>query len=722
MRVHIRFVTTFILTMLLVLTSVPVGLAAPDEGMFMLDQIVGLPIKTKGAKIKASDLYNPAGGGLSDAIVRVNIGTGGHGTGEFISEKGLILTNHHVGFDALVGASTQEKDYAKNGYSSSSMETELPAKDYSVTITQRVENVTGKILDGIAATMSDSDRAKELARRVADLQKAEQAKAPKGSIVRVQSLNNGVFFYLFQTLDIKDVRVVYAPPQNIGFFGGDPDNFEWTRHTGDFTFLRAYVAPDGSSAEYSTSNVPFKPAKALTISMGGLKEGDFTIVMGYPGGTTRYRESQSVVYNQNVRLPFLVRYLRASIKGLEAESEQDPEKKIKLQADIFSFTNSDKAFDGGVIAMRKAGIVGTKQAEEKRFETWVNADPARKAKYGEVLSSFARIYQEFDKNSQKNLTVNLMANSVPVFQVMGAIAGRTKPLAQEDKDRFKGALTEQMKDRNLIAETSMVKFFLREAAGLPEGQKIASVEAAFGNVSGSVRVKAEEDYVRALMDNKRYNTVDGLMEVYEMTPQQVADLKDPVLAGLVTEIPQSQMRGGKLNAEVGKWRELYLHGWSEMNNVKPYPDANSTVRFSYGKVRTYQPKESMTYSPFTTLRGVIEKDTGVEPFDVPQKLKDLYNTKDYGRYAGMGSVPVNFLTDNDIIGGNSGSPVLNAKGEQVGVVFDGNYEGLGNDFFYNDAVGRTLSVDIRYVFFVTEKFSGVNWFFPEIKMVDVPKN
>lgn len=724
MRVQIRFVTTFVLTLLLTLSSVPVSLAVPDEGMFMLDQIAGLPIDKKGAKIKASDLYNPAGGGLSDAIVRVNIGTGGHGTGEFISANGLLLTNHHVAFDSLVAASNKDKDYAKNGYSSSSLQTELPAEGYSVTITQRVENVTAKIHQGVSTAGAEADRQKALAANATALQTAEQAKAPKGAIVRVQALNNGYFYYLFQTMELKDVRVVYAPPKNIGFYGGDPDNFEWTRHTGDFTFMRAYTAPDGSPAEYSPNNVPFKAKKFLTISLGGLKDGDFTMVMGYPGGTTRYRESQSIVYNQNVRMPLLVRFFRANIKGLEAEGAQDPEKKIKLQSDIFSLYNSDKAFDGGVIAMRKANIVAAKQADEKRFEAWVNADPARKAKYGGILPAFASIYEEFDKNSQKNLTVNLMTTAAtPAFRFI-ADAGNAlkagKQLTADEKTKLKAGIEGAFENRNKMTEVELIKHFLREAAELPAGQKIEPVEAAFGSLEGAARVRAEDEFARLVVESASFGTADAIVALY--TPESTADRKVIDLAmGLMREFQLSQGRGAKLNADVAKWRELYIQAWGEMNNTKPYPDANSTVRFSYGKVRTYQPKESVTYSPFTTLGGVLEKDTGMEPFDVPQKLRDLFNAKDFGKYGGMGNVPVNFLTDNDIIGGNSGSPVLNAKGEQVGIVFDGNYEGLGNDFFYNDAVGRTISVDIRYVFFVTEKFGGVTWFFPEVNMVNVPK-
>lgn len=725
MRTQIRFVTSFVLTLLLLLSTVPVTLAVPEEGMFMLDQIAGLPLAAKGLKIKPSDIYNPAGGGLSDAIVRVNIGAaGGFGTGEFLSPNGLLLTNHHVGFDALVAASTPEKDYATNGYAANSMAEELPAKDYSVLITQRSENVTAQILDGVPA-VDNPDRAKAIAKKVADLQKAEQAKAPAGSTVRVQALNNGYFYYLFQTMEVQDIRVVYAPPKNIGFFGGDPDNFEWTRHCGDFTFMRAYVAPDGSAAPYSAGNVPYKPKKFLNVNLGGVKENDFTMVLGYPGGTNRYRESQSVEYNQNVRIPLLVRYFRAEIRALQAEGAQDPEKKIKLQSDIFNFANSEKAFDGGVFAMRRANLLQRKREGEKSFETWMNADAARKTKYGEVLPAFARLYGEFNMNSQKNLVVNLLANSTPLFKLAAdavASARSGKKLTAEETEKLRAGLTEALKERNIIVESEMVKFFLREAADLPAGQKIEAVEELFGGFQGAARIKAEDDFVRSIMASPD-KIIPGLMGIYAMTPEQAArkDIRLDFAVAIINEFAQAQARGSKFNGEIGKWRELYLEGWTDMTGKKPYPDANATVRFSYGNIKGYTPKESVNYTPFTTLGGVIEKDTGLEPFNVPQKLKDLYQSKDFGRYAGLGSVPVNFLTSNDIIGGNSGSPVLNGSGEQVGIVFDGNYEGLGNDFFFSDALGRTICVDIRYVFFVTEKFGGVSWFFPEMTVTGAAK-
>src|SRR6188768_2815200 len=284
MRSKSQFIFSFVLTMAVVLSSFSFVLA--DEGMFAPGQIAGLPLKKLGLKIKPEEIYNPAGGGLTDAVIRLSIGC----TAEFVSPEGLILTNHHCGFDALVSASSTGKDLVEEGFKADNRAGEISAKDYSIYITERVEDVTAQVKAGTDALSGDA-LAAQLKKNTDTLQAAEQAKAPVGSTVRIQMLNSGYYYYLYETTQIKDVRVVYAPPRNIGVFGGDPDNFEWTRHTGDFSILRAYVAPDGTSAEYSPNNVPYKPKKHLTINIGGVRDGDFVFVMGYPGSTTRYRES-----------------------------------------------------------------------------------------------------------------------------------------------------------------------------------------------------------------------------------------------------------------------------------------------------------------------------------------------------------------------------------------------------------------------------------------------
>ncbi|MDQ3797893.1 MAG: S46 family peptidase, partial [Acidobacteriota bacterium] len=409
MRTKINVFASLVLLLSVVLTSV--SFAFPDEGMYTPDQIVRLPLRQRGLRIKPTDIYNPGGVSLADAIVRVNMSDqGGFGTGEFVSPDGLILTNHHVAFDALVSDSTKERDYATLGYKANSRSDELPAKDYNLVLTQRVEDVTAKIWAGAKDLPAGETREAAIRKNIDELQKAEQARAPKGATVRIQSVNNGFFYYLYQTFSIQDVRVVYAPPKSIGFFGGDPDNFEWSRHTGDFTFLRAYVAPDGSTAEYSPNNVPFKPKKHLTVSLNGVRENDFVFVLGYPGGTTRYRESQSVEFSQNVNFPFIVDYLTAQSQALQTVSEDNEEKRIKLQGEIFSLNNGIKAFDGGVQAMRRGDIINKRRADEAKFAAWVEQNPARKAKYGDLLTRFNNLYTTYYATSARDRVLRTFPN------------------------------------------------------------------------------------------------------------------------------------------------------------------------------------------------------------------------------------------------------------------------------------------------------------------------
>ncbi|MGB5014626.1 MAG: S46 family peptidase, partial [Pyrinomonadaceae bacterium] len=346
-----KIFASYLLLLAILLSSFSTSLAI-DEGMFVPGQIAGLPLKKKGLKIKPNEIYDPAGGGLTDAIIRLDSGC----SAEFVSADGLILTNHHCAFSAIVAASTPEKDLVETGFNAGSRAGEIPAKDYSITMTQRIEDVTAKIKAG-TENLSGAELAAAIKRNTDALQAEETAKAPKGSTIRIQMIDSGYFYYLYQTSELKDIRVVFAPPRNIGVFGGDPDNFEWTRHTGDFAFLRAYSAPDGSPAEYSPNNVPYKAKKFLAVNIGGLKENDFVFVLGFPGGTTRYRESQSIQFARDANFPFLTAWLGQLASVLKQIGSTDEEKRIRFQDDIANYDNSRKAYGGGYLRLRRANVV-----------------------------------------------------------------------------------------------------------------------------------------------------------------------------------------------------------------------------------------------------------------------------------------------------------------------------------------------------------------------------
>ena len=702
MRLNKKGLIAAALSVAFVFSAIPTSPVSADEGMFTLDKIAALPLAQQGLKISPSEIYNPAGTGLSVAVPRLSIGC----SSEFVSPDGLILTNHHCGYEALVAASTTQANYGEIGYKANDRASELPAQNYSIDITLKEEDITAQVLNGISRT--DAAAVKS---RIDQLQKDEQTKMGGDVKVQIQTLNDGLFYYKFDYLTIKDIRVVYAPPYSIGQFGGDPDNFEWTRHGGDFTFLRAYVGKDGKSAPYSKDNVPYHPKKFLTVSTDGLKENDFTMIIGYPGGTTRYRESYSVDYNQNYQLPFTVEFLRARAEALELIGRTDPAKKVALQGDIFSLYNSLKAEDGGVTAMKRANVVGRKQAEEAKFQTWISQDASR-AKYGDALNNLKAAYAEFGKTAPADLVLRGMLQIDPVALSFGALSG------QASKDDLKEAIPEILKAEP-VANRENFKFLLRKAAALPADLKIAAIEKRFGNLQGEARAAAEDEFARKVFEDATFTTEKGLNDLIGMSAEQLRASSNPLLS-LITELgPNIAAAFGRqqaLGTKIGQNRLLYVQGMIEMKGTTPYPDANFTQRFTYGSVKGYMPREAETRTPFTTLDGVFEKDTGRAPFNSPAKLRDLWQRKDFGVYGVNGSVPVNFLSTDDIIGGNSGSPVMNGSGELVGIAFDGNYEGLGNDFFFNPNLGRTISVDIRYVLFITEKFGDAGWILREMNI------
>ncbi len=723
--------TALWLSILVFISLFPVS-ALADEGMFLPDRISQLPLKKlqqRGLKIPITDIYNPNGPSIKDAIVIVD-----GGTGEFLSSEGLLLTNHHVAFEALVSASDQSKDYATNGYLAKNRSEELPAKGYTVQITQELKDVTAEVLSGVTDTTPQSERNAAIDSKSRAIEIAS-AKPNAGITARVLPMNEGLSYYLFTYLELRDVRIAYSPPKNIGFFGGDPDNFEWPRHCGDFTFMRVYAGADGKPADYSPSNMPYKPAKFLSISMSGVKENDFVMVMGYPGSTRRYRESYSVAYNQDVFMPFLIDLFNRQIEILQDAGKSDRELQIKLQSRIFDIANTVKDFEGSVVAMRRFGIVDQKRREEAAFTRWVNENPDRQKKYADVLPALQKAYVDLLKTQPRDTLIQQMAGLSDLFAVAALIsstaADKEKPQAQRNPNlamgalRARAALAEIFADRMANFEREMLVFLLRKAAELPPEQKIEVIEKRFGNLTGDARVHAEEEFARAVTESKNLSTPESVSRLFDMTTAQLHQLNEPLIdfaADITALNAQAAARTRAFNGIVGRLRPLLVRGISEIRGGIPYPDANRTLRFTYGNVEGYVPHDAAIYQAFTSLSGVIEKDTGREPFDAPEKLKQLYRNRDFGPYATPDgqNVPVDFLSTTDIIGGNSGSPIMNGRGEQVGIIFDGNYEGLGNDFFYNDAKGRAISVDIRYVLFIADKFGGAGYILKELDIKNAP--
>ncbi len=720
MKLNYNRIFSFAMVMALSLSSFTFTFAAPDEGMYAPNQIAGLRLAKRGLKIKPIDIYNPAGGGLTDAVIRLSVGC----TAEFVSPEGLILTNHHCAFDALVKASTPENDLVETGFRTDNRAGEISAQGYSIYVTDRVEDVTATVRAGTDGLTGEA-LAAALKKNTDTLTVSEQAKAPAGSLIRIQMLNSGYYHYLYQTTQIKDVRVVYAPPRNIGVFGGDPDNFEWTRHTGDFTFLRAYTAPDGTSAEYSPNNIPMKPKKFLTMNIGGLKDNEFVFVLGYPGGTTRYRESQSIEYARDANFPFLWKWLDARANALRQIGDADEAKRIKFQSDVASFDNARKVFQGGEARIRRADLVQNRRAEEARFAAWIGGNAQRQQKYGTVLADLKALSAESNAASQRDVIIRRMPDpsTMTVFkQIFDAVTftpDPAKPMTDEDRAKKLKEIEAAYGVREPIYELEMLKFYFHAFDELPANQKFAPAEKLFGTLKGKARRDAEAAFAETIV-NGDFASPEKVAGLYGPRTMEINPEHEKIfdfVRGLDEERKASIARAAKFGGVIDHHRLLYQQGMAEMKGITPYPDANSTIRFSYGNVKGYSPREAEYRTPFTTLKGMLEKDTGVNPFDMPQKLKDLQAAKDFGRFGAGDSVVVNFISTNDIIGGNSGSPILNGNGEQVGLCFDGNYEGLGNDFYYDPDYNRTISVDIRFVLFVTEKFGNAGWILNEMKLV-----
>jgi len=706
-----------------------------DEGMWLPDSVSKLPLaemKKRGFELKPEDIYSLTKPSLKDAIVQISIG----GTGSFVSPEGLILTNHHIAFTAITRASTSEKDYINNGFLAKSRAEEIPAQGYSIKITQDFKDITAEVLSAVKPEMSFEARLRAISLKQEEIGKAN-SREKEGIDAQVVEASGGYQYFLYTYLKLRDVRLVYAPPKSIGYYGGDPDNFEWPRHCGDFAFLRAYVGPDGNPAGFNKANAPFKPKKFLPINATGIKEGDFSMVMGYPGTTFRLRESYSVEYRQNIQLPDQIASLRQQIDTLTKVSEKDPQLKIRFADRIFSLSNALKAYEGAVAGLKRMDLVARKRAEESAMKKWVGANQAAKAKYGETLPQLESLYLELTANSLKQNALNgllISGNLIEALEFAYERALSRDLPANERALRFSDQalpmVTEQLssdwEEREPEAESKLMVAALARLADLPTDRKIQAVDKLFEGKSGKERRDAEAEFASKAIEGSKFKSFDELKKLFTSSAAELRAIDDPAMKLVIAVVDENSPLAKKqtqiLNT-IAKVRPQYVAAIQEFrqatNRGLPYyPDANFTLRFTYGDVRGYKPRDAITYDYQTSLAGVIAKDTGEDPFNVPEKLKELFRKKDFDGYADprLNDVPVDFLTTTDITGGNSGSPMMNGRGEITGLAFDGNYEGLGGDYAYEISSNRTIAVDIRYVLFLTEKFGGAGHLLNEMQV------
>ncbi|HEU0176247.1 MAG TPA: S46 family peptidase [Blastocatellia bacterium] len=706
-----------------------------DEGMWLPDSIAKLPLaemKKRGFELKPEDIYSLTKPSLKDAVVQISIG----GTGSFVSPEGLILTNHHVAFAAVTSASTSEKDYINNGFLAKSRAEEIPAKDYSIKITQDFKDVTAEVLSAVKPEMSPAERSRAIGTKQREMAKANSHEK-EGIDAQVIEASGGYQYFLYTYLKLRDVRLVYAPPKSIGYYGGDPDNFEWPRHCGDFAFLRAYVGPDGNPADFNNANAPFKPKKFLPINATGIKEGDFAMVMGYPGATYRLRESYSVEYRQNIQLPDQIASLRQQIDALTKLGEKNSQLKIKLADRIFSLSNALKSFEGTVAGLKRMNLVASKRAEESDMKKWLDANQSAKAKYGEALPQLEALYRDLTSNGLKQNALDGLLNSGGLIEALQFAYERalSRDLPEKDRalqfsDQLLPMVTEQLssdwEEREPEAEAKLLAASLARLADMPADQKSQAVEKLFEGKSGKNRRDAEAEFASKAIESSKFKSFDEVKKLFTASAADIRAIDDPTLKLVIAVVdenaPLSKKQTQILNT-ITIVRPQYVAAMQEFrratNRGLPYyPDANFTLRFTYGDIRGYKPRDAVTYDYQTSLAGVIAKDTGEDPFNAPEKLKELFAKKDFNGYADarLNDVPVDFLATTDITGGNSGSPMMNGRGEIIGLVFDGNYEGLGGDYAYDISSNRTIAVDIRYVLFLTEKFGGASYLFNEMQI------
>jgi Peptidase S46 len=708
-------------------SSMPVP---PNEGMWLPHLIKTLnfaEMQQMGFKLTADDIYSVNKSCLKDAVVQM----GGFCTAEVVSPEGLLFTNHHCGYDAIATQSSVEHDYLTNGFWAMSKDQELPNEGLNVSFLQRIESVTDRINKAVEGLSEEEAEAK----REEEIGKIEE-EAAEGELFRaeVKSMFNGNEYMLMVYEVFNDIRLVGAPPSSIGKFGGDTDNWMWPRQTGDFSIFRVYANKENKPAEYSEDNVPYKPKHFLPISIKGLNEGDFAMTMGYPGSTDRYLSSYAIDFQYKNSNPLIVKILGERLRIMKADMDADPKVRIMMASNYASLANTYKYFLGQNRGLDRRGLIEEREAMEKQFTNWVNADQGRKAKYGQVLSQFKENYEKSKDVLKLSSYIN-MAAFAPGLVTYGIGYWRlTRALDDKEKDKSKAqpqldalsaGLEAHFKEYNLHTDQNifsrMTEFLHTD---LPAGMQPAAFKGkTFTKAKAKGDMTRFDSYAASVFKNSMLVS-EAKCKAFLENPSKKALEADPGVEFIssIIDLYRSQLAVGQgmFDAVNGANMMAYEAGLHEMNTGKKYyPDANFTMRVSYGKMIPYDPRDGVSYKAYTYADGILEKEVkGDEEFDVPTKLHDLLAAKDYGRYGKNGKLPVCFLTDNDITGGNSGSPVINGSGQLIGLAFDGNWESMTGDLVYDPGVQRTISVDIRYVLFVIEKYAGATNLIKELTIVE----
>ncbi len=703
-----------------------------DEGMWLLSLLNKMNLQTKGLKLSPEQIYSINNSSLKDAVVGLgNEGNpfGFYCTGEIVSGKGLILTNHHCGFSSIQSHSTPEHDYLADGFWARSIEEELINESTTASILIRIEDVTEQIASELKDDMTEKERRKVISEIAGKIEEEATKDTEYGSSVKSMFGGNQFFLFVYETF--LDVRLVGAPPSSIGKFGGDTDNWMWPRHTGDFSMFRIYTGPEGKPAKYAKENIPLKPRHSFPISLKGIEENDFAMVMGFPGSTDRYLTSYGISEALDITNPTRIKIRDKKLKIMKEGIDASQKTRIQYAAKYAQTANYWKYFIGQSQGLKRLKVLEQKQELENKIASWINADQKRKEKYGEAIKLIEEAYnlrKEYAKTNAfygesvfQGAEILLFSyQSKGILKVLenskddqAAIDEVLKGMQETTADYFKDYNASI--DQKLLAE--MMTMFVAEIPVAHQPDMLIEINKKFKGDFDKFAKKVFEKSVFA--DQARM----GAFLKNPKAKQIEKDMAYKLVNSFIKKYMDLRGKQGKFSTTLNKGNRLFIAALLEMdkNNINDYyPNANSTIRLTYGTVGDYIPRDAVHYDYYTTLKGYIEKeDPSTTEFVVPEKLKELYYKKDFGKYAMKnGEMPVCFTTNNDITGGNSGSPVLNADGELIGIAFDGNWEAMSGDIEFEDQLQKCINVDIRYVMFVIDKYAGAKNLIKEMKLVE----